>query len=587
MVATKKQVRARINGIDLQVEEGTTILNAAREVQVEIPTLCKHPDLDASAACGICIVKVKGSRKMLRACCTNISDGMEIITQDPEIVEIRRSVLELILSNHPNDCLICGRNNNCELQKLAADFGIRREFFPKRLMNLPIDDTTKTIQLEPDKCIKCGRCVDVCQNVQDVWALNFVGRGFYTRIAPAGDIVLAESPCVRCGQCSAHCPTGAIFEHDNTAAVWKALLENTKHCVVQIAPAVRVAIAEAFGHEPGTIFTKKLYAVLRRMGFDTVFDTNFAADLTIMEEASEFVTRFVNQSGPLPLITTCCPSWVDFMEKYYSDYIDHFSSAKSPQAMLGAMAKTYFAETRKINPADMFSVSIMPCTAKKYEIQRSEEMYASGYQDVDISLTTRELVRMIKQSGVDFANLPDEEPDHLMGDYAGAGTIFGPTGGVMEAALRTAYFKITGENIADVNIMAARGLDGVKEGEIDINGTKVRIAVAHGLSNVETVLRKTRQALKDGDELPWHFIEVMACPGGCVGGGGQPYGVTDEIRRKRAAGLYQDDTAQKVRCSHENPMIKKIYADYLGEPLSHKSHELLHTGYKARPVYLK
>ena len=579
-------VKAVIDGIPVEVEHGTTILDAAKQVQVKIPTLCKHPDLPASAACGICIVRVKGSNKMLRACSTPIENGMEVITNDPEIVEVRRTVLELILSNHPDECLICGRNNNCELQKFAADFGIREERYAKFLRNIPADASTGTIELHPEKCILCGRCVEVCQEIQDVWALSFLERGFNTRISPAGDISLNESPCVKCGQCSAHCPTGAIFEKDDTAKVWKALRDEEKYCVVQIAPAVRVAIGEAFGFPYGTNLTEKLYALLRRLGFKAVFDTSFGADVTVMEEASEFVKRFKEQSGPLPLITTCCPSWVDFMEKFYTDMIEHFSSAKSPHEMLGVLSKTYYAEKNNIPPEKIFMVSIMPCTSKKYEITRSDEMFASGYPDIDVVLTTRELARMIKQAGIDFNNLPDEEPDHILGDYTGAGVIFGATGGVMEAALRTAYYFLTGENVEKVEFTEIRGLEGVKECEIDIKGTKVKIAVAHGLSNVEFILNKVRKAKEEGRPLPYHFIEVMACPGGCVGGGGQPYGVTDELRMERAKGLYQDDE-HRLRYSHENPYIKQLYDEYLGSPLSEKSHKLLHTHYTPRPIYVR
>ncbi len=580
-------VNAVINGVSVQVEPGTTILDAAKKINVNIPTLCKHPDLDATAACGICIVKVKGTKKMLRSCCTPLEEGMDIITHDHELQEIRRTVIELILSNHPNECLECGRNNNCELQKMVADFGIREQPFRQFLRQLPQDSSTGTIVIDPRKCIQCGRCVQVCQERQDVWALSFLERGIQTRISPAGDINLAESPCVRCGQCSAHCPTGAIFEMDQTREVWESLYDEEKYCVVQIAPAVRVAIGEAFGFQDGEIFTGKLYAALRRMGFRAVFDTTFSADVTIMEEASEFVEKFARGKGKLPLITTCCPSWVDFMEKFYPDMIDYFSSAKSPQAMLGALAKTYYAEKNKIDPARMYVVSVMPCTSKKYEVKRSAEMYASGFQDVDVSLTTRELSRMIKQAGIEFTSLPDEEPDHILGEYSGAGVIFGATGGVMEAALRSAYCFITGETLGEVEFKDVRGLKGVKETEVDIKGTKVRIAVAHGLGNVEQVLKKVRDALVRREELPYHFIEVMACPGGCVGGGGQPYGVTDRLRTVRSAGLYKDDQTRPVRLSHENPFVKKLYETYLKKPLSKKAHELLHTHYKARPLYKK
>lgn len=578
-------VQAKINQSTVSVPEGTSILEAARQVHIKIPTLCKHPDLKPSAGCGLCIVKIKGMSKMPRACCTPIENGMEITTHDPEIIEIRKTVVELILSNHPNECQVCGRNTDCELQTALADFGIREESFPKILRNLPKDRSTGTIVLDPDKCIKCGRCIEVCQEVQNVWALSFLERGFLTRISPAGDISLGESPCVRCGQCSAHCPTGAIIETDDTPKVWEALMDPKKHCVVQIAPAVRVTIGEHFGYEPGTNLTKKLYATLRHMGFKAVFDTNFAADLTIVEEASEFVQRFAQGKGELPLITTCCPSWVDFMEKFHSDLIPHFSSAKSPHEMLGVMAKTYYAEKQGLRPEEVEVISIMPCTSKKYEIHRSKEMSASGFQDVDTVLTTRELSRMIRQAGIDFKNIPDEECDLLLGDYTGAGTIFGATGGVMEAALRTAYHYATGEKLAKLNFETVRGMKGVKETTVSIKGNDVKIAVAHGLANVEFVMNRIREAKKLNQPMPYHFIEVMACPGGCVGGGGQPYGVTDDLRKKRAAGLYSEDEAMSVRSSHENPYIQKLYRDYLGEPLGEKAHHLLHTSYTARPMY--
>ena len=580
-------VKAKINNIEISVEKETTILDAAKKVQVNIPTLCKHPDLLATASCGICIVKIKGTNKMLRSCCTPIEEGMDIITHDDELQDIRRNAIELILSNHPNDCLQCARNNNCELQRLASDFGIREVSFPQFLRQIPNDDSTKTITIVPEKCILCGRCVQVCQKLQDVWALSFLERGHNTRISAAGDIELSESPCIRCGQCSAHCPTGAIAEYDQTDLTWKALYDKDKYCVAQIAPAVRVAIGEAFGYKEGTKLTGKLYAALRRLGFNAVFDTSFGADLTVMEEASEFMHRFVHKKGPLPLITTCCPSWVDFMEKFYPDMIEHFSSAKSPHEMVGVLSKTYYAGKNKIDPAKIFMVSIMPCTSKKYEIARSREMFSSGQQDVDVSITTRELARMIKQAGIDFNNLPDEEPDHILGDYTGAGVIFGATGGVMEAAVRTAYFFATGENMKDLDFVPVRGLQGVKEAEIDIKGKKVRIAVAHGMGNVECVLDRVHEAVAKGKEMPYDFIEVMACPGGCVGGGGQPYGATDRLRSIRAKGLYSDDKEKLLRLAHENPYVKKLYDEFLEKPLSEKSHKLLHTHYMPRPLYRK
>ena len=581
------KIRARINQLEVEVPEGTSILDAARQVQVKIPTLCKHKDLLPTAACGICIVRNKGGNRLLRACCTPLEDGMEISTHDREIVDVRRSTLELILSNHPQACLTCGRNGECELQTLAADFNIPMESIKRYVKDTPPDRSTGSIVLDFQKCIKCGRCIQVCQEMQDVWALSFLDRGIHTRMAPAGDITLAESPCVKCGQCSAHCPTGAIVENDETAAVWEALHDREKVCVVQIAPSVRVTVGEAFGLPPGTNLTRKLYAALRRLGFHAVFDTNFSADVTIVEEASEFIERFVHKRGALPLITSCCPSWTDFMEKNHWDFIDNFSTAKSPQQMLGVLAKTYYAEKAGIDPAKLFMVSIMPCTAKKYELSRTDEMYASGHKDVDVALTTRELARMLKQSGIDFLNLPDGEADSILGDYSGAGTIFGATGGVMEAAVRTAHFYATGKKLEKVELEAVRGLDGVKEGTVNVAGTPVRVAVAHGLANVEEVLERVRTARKAGQESPYHFIEVMACPGGCIGGGGQPYGVDNERRKLRIAGLYQDDRDRSIRCSHENPEVVRVYKEFLGKPLGPKAHQLLHTRYTARPLYQK
>ena len=574
-----------INGIDCAVEPGTTILKAAEMVNVKIPRLCYHPDLPAWAACGVCVVKVEGTPKMLRACATAVGPGMKITTHDPEIVRIRRSVIELILSTHPNDCLQCPRNQNCELQKLAADFGIREVRFEKRVGDIPPDTSTTSIVLNPEKCVKCGRCAIVCQQMQNVWALEFVGRGENTRLAPTGDIKLDESPCIKCGQCSAHCPVGAIYEKDETDKVWTALQNTDLHTVVQIAPAVRVAIGEAFGFEPGTLLTGKTYAALRRLGFEGVFDTNFAADLTIMEEGTEFVHRFTEKKDRLPLITSCCPAWTDYMEKYAPDFIPNFSTAKSPHAMCGAMAKTYYAQKMGLDPKKIFMVSVMPCTAKKFEIGRSEEMFDHGLPWVDVAITTREMARMIKACGIDFANLPDEDCDSILGNYSGAGTIFGATGGVMEAALRTAHFLITKRELEDVNFTAIRGLDGVKEATVKIGKHEIRVAVAHWMCNIETVLDRVREARAKGQETPYHFIEVMACRGGCVGGGGQPYGADDEVRRKRAAGIYQDDATSAKRCSHQNPYIQKIYAEFLGAPGSQKAHQLLHTRYRPRPQY--
>ena len=580
-------VKLEINNISVEVPAGTTILDAAKSVQIKIPTLCYHPDLRPWAACGICVVRNEGSAKLLRACCTEVAPGMKIKTHDADIVRTRRTVLELMLSNHPNDCLQCLRSGNCELQKLASDFGIREIPFPNGVPSIPVDRSTPSIVLNPEKCIKCGRCAIVCQEMQNVWALEFIGRGENTRLAPAADVCLNDSPCIKCGQCSAHCPVGAIYEHDHTRAVWDALCDADKFCVAQIAPAVRVAIGEAFGKEPGEVMTGQTYAALRRLGFNAVFDTNFSADLTIMEEGSEFIERF-SKGGELPLITSCCPAWTDWMEKYASDFLDNFSSAKSPQQMLGVMAKTYYAERMGIDPAKIVMVSIMPCTAKKYEITRSENMYSSGYQDIDVVLTTRELSRMLKSSGIDFANLKEEEPDNIMGEYTGAGTIFGVTGGVMEAALRTAYCLITGEDQPpSIEFTAVRGMEGVKSAEIDIKGTKVNIAVAHQMGNIEQVLNAVREDRRNGVKPRWDFIEVMACRGGCISGGGQPLGATDEVRGKRIAGIYRDDEKCVLRMSHQNPQVLKAYDEFLGKPLSEKAHKLLHNHYHAKRVYAK
>lgn len=585
-------VNIQINGKPITVEKGTHILAAAKQAGVKIPSLCAHPDLDAWAACGICVVKVSNARgispKLVRACATECVEGENYITHDPELNKIRRTIIEMILADHPQSCLTCGRNGSCELQTLAAEFGIREIPFARNVKNMPKDDSTGAIVLDPSKCVQCGRCAQVCQQLQNVWALEFIGRGEKTRIAGAGDIVLNETPCIKCGQCSAHCPVGAIYELDETAKLLEAIRNPELTVIAQIAPAVRVAIGEEFGLEPGEITTGKIYAALRAIGVDTVFDTNFAADLTIMEEGTEFVHRFTEKKD-LPLITSCCPAWVEYMEKYACDMIPNFSTAKSPQQMQGAITKTYYAQTAKLDPAKIFSVSIMPCTAKKQEIKRSDDMFSSGYQDNDLVLTTRELARLFKQFGIDFKNIEPQKADSPIGQYTGAGTIFGVTGGVMEAALRTAYSLVTGDELPNdaVDFTAVRGMDGIKTATVDVKGTPVRVAVAHGLKNVQTLLQEVREARETGKEVPYHFIEVMACKGGCIAGGGQPYGTEDEIRAKRINGLYTDDKKCEFRKSHQNPDIQKIYKDFFGEPSSHKAHKLLHTHYVSRPTYKK
>lgn len=578
-------VNIKINGKEVQVAEGLSVLEACKGIGIKIPSLCYHPDVNAWASCGICVVKMENNGKMIRACSTKVYEGLSIITHDPQINRARRTVLELILSNHPQDCLQCVRNGNCELQDLAAEFGLRENRFEHFLKNQPVDDSNGSIVFDRDKCINCGRCVQVCQEVQNVWAIDFQGRGGKTIIGPAAGMLLNDSPCIRCGQCAAHCPTGAIHEFSNFAPLWEKIYDPDVVTAVQIAPSVRVALGEEFGMEPGELSTGKIYAALRRIGFDYIFDSNFSADLTIMEEGTEFIGRLTKGQGKIPLFTSCCPAWVDYAEKNYPDMLDNVSTAKSPQQMMGSVIKTYWAQKMGINPEKVYSVSIMPCTAKKYEVHRDSNMSASGYQDVDVSFTTRELANLIKQAGIDFTALEDEKADSPLGEYTGAGTIFGATGGVMEAAVRTAYKVITGSEMADLNLTPVRGLDGVKSAKLDIAGTEVRVAVVHQLGNVAKVMDAVREAAARGEEPPYHFIEVMACRGGCVGGGGQPYGTTDEVRTKRAKGLYKDDEASVKRCSHDNEEVAAVYKEFFGEPNSEKAHHLLHTHYQERAMY--
>ncbi len=578
-------INVKINGKAVQVPEGTTILAAAKQANVKIPSLCYNADLPAWASCGICIVRMEGTARMIRACCTKVTEGMSVITHDPEIVKARRTVLELILSNHPQECLTCTRNNQCELQSLAADFGLRQIRFEHFIIDRPVDNSNDAIVFDRNKCINCGRCVEVCQQVQGVNAIEYQGRGGKTVIGPAALANLADSPCVRCGQCAAHCPVGAIYEAHGSRKIWDRLADPEVTTVVQIAPAVRVALGEEFGLEPGALSTKKIYTALRQIGFNYVFDTNFSADLTIMEEGTELIGRLLEGKGEIPLFTSCCPAWVDYAEKNCHDLLPHVSSAKSPQQMMGAMIKTYWAEKAKLDPAKIFSVSVMPCTAKKYECKRDESMNSSGFQDVDSVLTTRELARFIKQAGIDFNSLAESEADNPLGPYTGAGTIFGATGGVMEAALRTAYAVITGSELGDINFVPARGLQDVKEATVNVKGKDLRIAVVHQLGNVAAVVDAVRASKAKGGEPLYHFIEVMACRGGCVSGGGQPYGADDEVRAKRAAGLYTDDTKSEIRVSHKNPYVQQVYTEYLGKPNSEKAHHLLHTHYVQRPLY--
>lgn len=577
-------VHVKINGIPVEVEEGTSVLNAAKQAGVKIPTLCYHEDLKPFGSCGLCIVKQEGSAKIIRACAAPVNEGLSVITHDHELFEARKTILELILSTHPSSCLTCIRNGECELQDLAAEFGIREQPFEVRLSDRDKDTSSASIVLEPEKCIKCGRCVQVCQDLQGVFALEFIGRGDDTVMAPAAMLKLEDSPCVRCGQCAAHCPVGAIYEKDEISSFRQAVADPEKQVVVQIAPSIRVGLSESFGLPAGTVTTKKIYAALRRLGAVSVHDTNFGADLTIMEEGSELVGR-LTKGGALPQLTSCCPAWIDYVQKYYPDLLDHVSSAKSPMQMVGAIEKTYFAKKMDIDPAKLFTVAIMPCTAKKYEAIRDESMHASGFQDVDLVLTTREFARLIKSSGIDFLHLEEEEADSPIGDYSGAGTIFGATGGVMEAAVRTAYHVVTGKEMDRVEVESVRGLAEIKKGSVDFDGTPVRVAVVHGLSHVDELLDEIRAAKAEGKQAPYEFIEVMACRGGCIAGGGQPYGANDILRKERSAGLYADDKNSAVRCSHQNPSIMKLYEEFLDKPLSETAHHLLHTTYQELPVY--
>ena len=572
-------INLTIDGGQAEVEEGATILDAALKINIHIPTLCYLPEVQAIGACRVCLVEIEGNRTLQAACVTPAADGIKVFTNTERVRKARRFSVEMLLSNHPFECLTCARNLNCELQKLAYDLGIREVRFTGAKSGGRIDESSPAIRRDQNKCILCRRCIAVCQEIQSVTALYARGRGFETRVEPAFDRNINDVACTNCGQCSLVCPVGAITEKECIQEVWGAINDPAKFVVIQDAPAVRAALGEEFGYPPGTLVTGKMLAAARMLGFDRVFDTNFAADLTIMEEGSELLKR-VKEGGALPLITSCSPGWIKFIEHFYPEMLPHLSTCKSPHQMLGALAKTYFAKKAGVDPKDIVVVSVMPCTAKKFECSRPE-MTDSGFKDVDYVLTTREFARMIKQAGINFDSLADGYYDDPLGEYTGAATIFGATGGVMEAALRTAYEVATGKTLTNIEFAAVRGLEGIKEATIPVEGIgDLRVAVAHGLGNA----RKLVERVKEG-KTTYHFIEIMACPGGCVGGGGQPIPVNNEIRALRAKALYMEDEHLTYRKSHENPAIKRMYEDFLGEPLGEKSHHLLHTHYTPRSKF--
>ncbi len=575
------KVRVTIDGITVEVPSHYTVLEAAKEAGIDIPTLCYLKEINQIGACRICVVEIEGVRNLQTSCTYPVFDGMKVYTNTPKVREARKLNLELILSNHDRSCLTCIRNTNCELQSLSKKLGVDEIRFEGENIKYSIDNASPSIVRDPNKCVLCRRCVSVCSEVQNVFAIGMVNRGFNTMVAPSFGRSLKDSPCISCGQCIVVCPVGAIYEKDHTKRVYEALADEKKYVVAQTAPAVRVALGEEFGMPIGSIVTGKMVAALRRMGFDAIFDTNFAADLTIMEEGSELLERLKN-GGKLPMITSCSPGWIAFCEKYYPEFIDNLSTCKSPHMMMGALVKSYYAEKKGLNPEDIYIVSIMPCTAKKLEIERPE-MQHNGIKDVDAVLTTRELARMIKEMGIDFVNLPDEEYDEPLGMSTGAAVIFGATGGVMEAALRTVADIVEGKDLDKFDYEEVRGLEGVREATIRIDGKDIKVAIANGTGNAKKLLDKVKAG-----EVEYHFIEVMGCPGGCIMGGGQPIHNPNEmekVKELRAKAIYEADKNLPIRKSHKNPAIQKLYEEFLGSPLSEKSHHLLHTHYSKKELY--
>ena len=584
------KVKIKIEGIPYEVEAGMTILEAAKACGYEIPSLCAFNHGECSrGSCRVCLVEATGARGLVASCVYPVNEGMEITISSPKAVEARRCSVELLLSNHNKNCQQCDKNGQCELLHVAQLVGARDDMYQGEKTPVTIDILTPSVKRDTSKCILCGRCIERCKNAHGLSVLGFEKRGFQTIVAPAGNRSFANSPCILCGQCVTVCPTGALMEVSEIDKV-DAAMKAGKYVVVQTAPAVRAALGEEFGYKIGTPVTGKMVAALRRLGFKKVFDTNFGADLTIMEEATELLHR-VADKGVLPMITSCSPGWVNYAEYYYGDLLPHLSSCKSPHEMFGAILKSYYAEKKGIIPEDMFVVSVMPCVAKKYEKERPE-LAKDGIKDVDAVLTTRELAKLIKRSGIMFNRLPDEDFDYdIVGDYTGAGVIFGATGGVMEAALRTAAYKLDGKELKNVELKDVRGLAGIKEATYKLGGTEVKVAVASGMKNAKVLLDEIRAG-----KSPYHFIEIMGCPGGCVAGGGQPFvkpcflpneedNILDTYKEKRANALYSEDEGRPIRVSHKNPQIIELYEKFLGEPNSHKAHELLHTTYSAKEKF--
>ena len=576
-------VKLTIDNRPIEVEAGTTILKAARQNGIDIPTLCYFELAGMNfenkpGGCRVCVVEVEGRRNLAPACVTECMEGMVVHTHNARVINARKTVVELILSDHPNDCLQCAKSGDCELQALATKLGIREIPF-KGEQSTYRKDTTKSVYRDMDKCVMCRRCETMCNQIQSVGALSAINRGFPAVVSPAFESDLGETSCVNCGQCVQVCPVGALTLVDNVSDVMKALADPTKTVVVQTAPAVRVALGEEFGMEPGTIVTGKMAAALRRIGFDYVFDTDWSADLTIMEEGTELLHRVAKvlngEKVAMPQFTSCCPAWITFMEKNFPDLLDNLSTAKSPQQMFGPVAKNFFAKKIGVKREDMVVVSVMPCLAKKSEVAR-DEFKVNGDPDVNFSISTRELAHLIKQFNIDLSQLPEEDFDSPLGESTGAAVIFGATGGVMEAALRTAYEVHTKKTLPRIDFEEVRGLDGVKTATVDFDGLPVKVAVCHTLSNARAMMEEVR----NGNPRGFHFIEVMACPGGCIGGAGQPYhhGNSDIIR-KRMEAIYREDAGKPIRKSHENPDIIAIYKEYYGEPCGHLSHEQLHTHY--------